>query len=133
MRQMVMENVKLPFNLLVANSEGGKTGVRRRLVRLPTLQLGQEGRDHAGKRRDRIKILPQPFEELHWGRREVAQWSWVTFLHRLLSRSKPRKHLRERGTDDYTLNSTTYTFRGGAGQANQTLCVQLNIFSNFIL
>lgn len=59
MRQMVMENIRLPFSL-VDNSEGGKTG---KCWRSPlSTGLCQEGGREAGRGRNCcVEILPQPF------------------------------------------------------------------------
>lgn len=52
----------------------------------------------------------------------------------LLSKSRPREHLCQQGTNKLHVKQQKVHFPGGswAGK-NQTLCVQLNIFSNFIL
>lgn len=89
-----MDNVKLPSSMLAANSEGGKVREMRKML--------ASCRSGAGASKERVRegrgrsVVSRSYDSLlrsfTRGRRGMAQWSWVTVLLHLLSRSKPRKH-----------------------------------------
>lgn len=127
-RQMVMENVRLPFSL-VANSEGGKTG---KCWRSPlSTGLCQEGGREAGKRR-RTAVLRSYRSHSGALTGEGGEWpdgAGGTFLFHLLSKSKPRKRLCQQGTNKLHIKQRKGHLPGGSWAGKTRLCVYSWIFS----
>lgn len=137
MRQMAMEagrcRPRVGCGLCRRRAEEGAPSIEHCL---PPLwgRAGEEG-DSSGRRRRRRGrrsrkscswVLLQPWEEPPRGRRGVAQCSWWPSFSVYCQRADGHR-LATRETTETTPSG------GGVGQGNQTLCVQLSIFSNFIL
>lgn len=63
------------------------------------------------------------------GRRGAARWRRVTFLVRLLSKSKPRTRLCQQGTNKLHIKQQKYTFQGEVGQEKPDFVCTAEYFS----
>lgn len=82
-----------------------------------------------------VKRQGQPSEELRCGKEGSgpAELGDLPFPFIVKEQTQERDIYVNRAQTSYTLNNKSTPSRGKLGRKNQTLCVQLNIFSNFIL
>lgn len=120
----------MPFNLVaiseVGQDEGNGVYSSRRSELVP------EGRERGQGRRGDTAVPGHDHSLLrsfNTGRRGVAQRSRVTFLVHLLSKSKPRTHLCQQGTNKLHIKQQKYTFQGEVGQEKPDFVCTAEYFS----
>lgn len=92
MRQMVTGSVKLPFNLLVANSERGKVQKMESAAVLHSRQRQRERQDRKEKKLG-CQGSTVAFEELPWRRREGVWPNGAEPSFSTMVKSRPREHI----------------------------------------
>lgn len=133
-----MEEGKLLFSLLAADSEVGKMKAMEEccvsvcLCVCLSLELVPDGEGQCGKG-GRRNVGPGPLQPSAVMGKEGAGLVRPGPSFSITVTEQSRDIYVNRAQTSYMSNNKKDAFQGEVGQENQTLCVQLNIFSNFIL